>query len=129
MSMYDWGYGEKTDTAAYEASIDDLVKLAQTHGGAFDRYHLNIHEKIHDFKYMARNKQSHLLNDMTKATYMNRVHVPKAGGNVDGEEHGVWQALVNNNITMSDDGTEKTEDDKMDGVFRCVAACLLLGEL
>ncbi len=30
---------------------------------------------------------------------------------------------------MSKDGEEKTEDDKMDGVWRCVAACLLLGEL
>ena len=60
---------------------------------------MSIHKDIHDFKYMERNKTSHYLNDMTKATYLNRWHVPKAGKSIDGEEHGVWAALVNNQIS------------------------------
>ena len=49
----------------------------------------------------------------------------------DGEEHGVWEALWNNGITMTPDHQkEKDPDsDKMDGVFRCLSADLLLGEL
>ena len=66
---------------------------------------------------------------MVKARYFNRVHVPKKGKRPDGEEHGVWKALWDNGIQMTPDSTENTEEDKMDGVFRCVALCLLLGEL
>ena len=85
---------------------------------------------VNDFKLLKENKKDHLINQKTKANYFNRVHVPKIGKTEDGEEHGVWKALWNNNIRMSKDSVlKKTEDDNMDGVFRCLSICLLLGEL
>jgi myosin heavy subunit len=59
---------------------------------------------------------------------MNRIHVPKKGKMPDGESHGVWKALWDNNIRMQP-GAEQGDEDKMDGIFRCLAIVILLGEL
>jgi hypothetical protein len=65
---------------------------------------------------------------MAFAEYFNLVHP------TDGAENGVFKALTQNNISMSKDSVEKIDDpqtteDWMDGVFRCLSICLLLGEL
>ncbi len=112
------------DPQQEDAFIKELMERARDYGDCYETYCLDDYKKIHDFKMMASNKKDHLTNSMAFAEYLNVVHPS------DGEKHGVWKALTSNLITMStDEVKEKTEEDLMDGVFRCLSICLLLGEL
>lgn len=134
------------------------------YGDLFSRYMLDGKETINGFTIMAGGaEETHKKNPMTTADYLNRVDqamnmskTPPDAPN--GEEHGVWKALWNNNIRLwckkgqgmpkevnwkehryEDQWTLKDDQDKdgnpmesneiMDGIFRCLAIVLHLGDI